>query len=395
MSPPRLLIDIHTHVYLPRYAAFLRSRASVPRILTRTSPEGRQEERLLILDDEPSSGRPIGAQYWDRDEKLKFMDRHAIDVSVVSSANPWLDFLPASTAHQLAGELNDDLETYCSTGPSLSHITGVKRLYGFGLLPLVPEASTEAIISTVEQIAKLPHLKGVIMGTRGLGKGLDDNALEPVWAAIEQAGLVVFLHPHYGVDKNAWGEKENGHVLPLALGFPFETTIATTRLILSGVFDRHPSLRLLLAHSGGALPQLSSRLASCIEHDPLVASRLAHDARYYLGKLYFDAVAYGSEELGFVSDAIGRADKYSRSGTSAGASGVKDASADGAEQRRSGTRRMLFGTDHPFFPPLGATEKWKSVVENLEAIDGVWGWSDAEKDAVRGGNAFALFNLGS
>lgn len=58
----RLLVDIHTHVYLPRYAAFLRSRASVPRIFTRTSPEGKQEDRLLILDDEPSEGRPIGSQ---------------------------------------------------------------------------------------------------------------------------------------------------------------------------------------------------------------------------------------------------------------------------------------------------------------------------------------------
>lgn len=63
------------------------------------------------------------------------------------------------------------------------------------------------------------------MGTRGVGKGLDDEALEPVWAAIEEAGLVVFLHPHYGVDGKAWGDKDNGHVLPLALGFPFETTI--------------------------------------------------------------------------------------------------------------------------------------------------------------------------
>jgi len=62
------------------------------------------------------------------------------------------------------------------------------------------------------------------MGTRGIGKGLDDEALDPVWAAIEKAGLVVFLHPHYGVDGSAWGDKENGHVLPLALGFPFETT---------------------------------------------------------------------------------------------------------------------------------------------------------------------------
>lgn len=62
------------------------------------------------------------------------------------------------------------------------------------------------------------------MGTRGVGKGLDDNALEPLWTAVEKAGLVVFIHPHYGVDSSAFGDKDNGHVLPLALGFPFETT---------------------------------------------------------------------------------------------------------------------------------------------------------------------------
>lgn len=54
---------------------------------------------------------------------------------------------------------------------------------------------------------------------------------------------------------------------------------------------------------------------------------------------------------------------------------------------------MLFGTDHPFFPPLGETERWKSVVENLEAIEGVHGWDEADKDGVRGGNALALFGL--
>lgn len=146
-----------------------------------------------------------------------------------SSANPWLDFLPASTAHRLAGELNEDLEAYCATSPSLQG-DSLRRLYGFGLLPLVPEATVQSLLNTVKQISGLPHLKGIIMGTRGVGKGLDDDALEPVWEAIAAAGLVVFLHPHYGVDGKAWGEKENGHVLPLALGFPFETTIVSAQL---------------------------------------------------------------------------------------------------------------------------------------------------------------------
>ena len=63
------------------------------------------------------------------------------------------------------------------------------------------------------------------MGTKGLGKGLDDAELDPVWEALERHRLVVFLHPHYGVGKDEWGTRENGHVLPLALGFPMETTI--------------------------------------------------------------------------------------------------------------------------------------------------------------------------
>lgn len=82
----KLLVDIHTHVYLPRYASLLRSRTSVPFIRSATR-DGKLDERLLILDHEPSGGRPVRPQYWDREEKLKFMDRHGIDVSVVRWAS--------------------------------------------------------------------------------------------------------------------------------------------------------------------------------------------------------------------------------------------------------------------------------------------------------------------
>lgn len=101
----------------------------------------------------------------------------------------------------------------------------LKRLYGFGLLPLVPGAPAEALSEAVSQLAtQYPHIRGIIIGTRGIGLGLDDPTLEPLWASLAETGLVVFLHPHYGVDAQAWGPRDNGHVLPLALGFPFETT---------------------------------------------------------------------------------------------------------------------------------------------------------------------------
>ena len=150
------------------------------------------------------------------------------------TANPWLDFLPAHTASTLATELNGDLEAYCATSPSLDATPKpLKRLYGFGLLPLVPGVPIDTLVDTVKQIASLPHLRGLIMGTRALGNGLDDSTLGPVWEAIESAKLVVFLHPHYGLGagaKEAWGDLANGHVLPLALGFPMETTIVSLNL---------------------------------------------------------------------------------------------------------------------------------------------------------------------
>ena len=57
-------MDVHTHVYLPRYASFLRARAVPPRIFSRPTPgePGVQEDRLVILENEPSGGRPVGPQ---------------------------------------------------------------------------------------------------------------------------------------------------------------------------------------------------------------------------------------------------------------------------------------------------------------------------------------------
>lgn len=56
------IVDIHTHVYLPRYAEELRARSSAPRIYSRMSADDQPEERLLILDGEPGVGRPVGPQ---------------------------------------------------------------------------------------------------------------------------------------------------------------------------------------------------------------------------------------------------------------------------------------------------------------------------------------------
>ncbi|GAA6023626.1 hypothetical protein JCM10207_005090 [Rhodosporidiobolus poonsookiae] len=398
-----LLVDVHTHIYPPSYMDLMRKRSSIPKIIK--NQEG-QEMVVLLKEEEGkganSKGRPVGPQYWDRKEKISFMDTHGIDVSVVSLANPWLDFLEPDEAVTAAQELNVDVQAYCETygaaeaaeSTSFTALTE-RRLFAFGSLPLVPGVSTKKVIEAVEQIKGLSYLRGVVMGTKGLGKGLDDPEMEPIYEAIAAAGLVVFVHPHYGIE-NAFGEMDNGHALALGLGFPFETTIAIARLILAGILDRHPTLKLLLAHSAGALPALSSRLSSCVVHDPHVKDRLNHDFRYYLGMLYYDAVTYGPEELALVERVVSRADNYEGKDEQLPytdrVNGRKDLLAP--EGVFPGVSRIMFGTDHPFFPPLeGDGPRWKSVDENLDAIAGVAGWGDQQRTKVMGGNAVELFGL--
>jgi aminocarboxymuconate-semialdehyde decarboxylase len=92
----RKVVDVHTHVYPPRYLSLLRSRETLPRIRAGAKPT--DPERLIILPDEDqaqstSAGRPVGPEYYDLNVKLSFMKRHAIDISVIRYPLKSMDLL--------------------------------------------------------------------------------------------------------------------------------------------------------------------------------------------------------------------------------------------------------------------------------------------------------------
>ncbi|RAK99456.1 amidohydrolase family protein [Aspergillus ibericus CBS 121593] len=382
MAP--LIVDIHTHVYPPSYMQMLRARKTVPYV---HDPANNATPRLIILssDDDPSipideRGRPVDSSYSDINVKLAFMRRHGINSSVISLANPWLDFLEPEEAQTWAERINDDLESTCAqvnkdADPDQTKALHEKEtLFAFGALPL-SAPSPDIVVNEIKRLKTLPHLRGVIMGTTGLGKGLDDNRLDPVWGALQDTGSMLFLHPHYGLPDEAFGGPEvisrYGHVLPLALGFPLETTIAVTRMFLAGVFDRFPRLKILLAHSGGTLPFLAGRIESCIVHErKFIANggdvpgpqRSVWDVLNT--NIYLDAVVYGTAGLKAAVTAAG------------------------------GTDRLLFGTDHPFFPPLGDDEEeWPSVTTNYKAIHAAFDTDGDAAAGVLGGNAARILDL--
>lgn len=162
----------------------LRSRTQVPYV--RSFPDDPAAgDRLVILPAEDtastSRGRPIGPEYFDAAAKLAFMRAHGIDVSVVSLANPWLDWLPPGEAAATARRVNDDVEGMCAAHEG--------KLFAFGTLPL--SAPAGEVVAEVARLGALPHMRGVVMGTSGLGAGLDDPALDPIYAALEEQEQVI------------------------------------------------------------------------------------------------------------------------------------------------------------------------------------------------------------
>ncbi|OAA63339.1 amidohydrolase [Niveomyces insectorum RCEF 264] len=376
----KLVVDVHSHLYPSAYIELLKKRTDIPYV--RPFPPTNQ---LCLCNRPPQNtsqaggsggggggdsaaskvppGRILHPHYYDVAEKIAFMDHHQIDVSVLSLGNPWLDFLPPADAAAVAVEINDATDALCRQHPG--------RLFFFGALPL--SGGESVILAEVARLKTLSQARGIVMGTGGLGNGLDDPQLLPVYRALADAALPIFLHPNYGLPGPVWGPRGGayGQVLPLALGFTMETTIALTRMFLSGAFDAVPQLQLIVAHSGGCLPFLAGRVEACIEHDKtwaaqgkLTADRttLWHALRH---NIYLDGVIFDKVGLRTAIEA-------------------------------SGVDRVMFGTDHPFFAPLDGGETFPAMTLNRDAARDVFpaGADDAAGyDLVMGENAVRVLNL--
>jgi predicted TIM-barrel fold metal-dependent hydrolase len=325
------LVDIHSHLYPRPYVDALKRRTELPRIVGDAGAE-----RFVIFEGE--HGRPMSSAYWELDEKLAFMEATGITQTVASLGNPWLDPFDAVAGRALADELN----AYFA---GLERATG-GRIVGLGVLP---QQDLDTAVQTVHELAETPTLYGIVNGCRICGHELDAPELDPLWEALQQRRLPLLIHPHYLVGSDALGGA--GHTLPVALGFPFETTVALARLVLAGVLQRFPELTIVGAHGGGVLPFLAGRLTAAWRSDAIARDRLPVPPSEELAKLYLDALVYHPGAL------------------------LATAAVVGAE-------RLAFGTDHPF-----------SVADpdaNLRALEAL---PADDREAVRWRTARRLFGL--
>ncbi|MGH2891664.1 MAG: amidohydrolase family protein [Solirubrobacteraceae bacterium] len=199
------------------------------------------------------------------------MERHEIDAAVLSTGPPGAFLGPAADGRDLARRANDGLAEIVAAQP--------RRFAAVANLPL---PDVDAALQELDRVYDELSLDGVLLLTNLAGTYLGDPAWEPLFAALDERGAYVFVHP--GLPP---------HPLPLPhpvwmYEFPFETVRAVANLIYTGTLERHPSIRFQLAHLGGAAPFLAHRIASLADREPERTEQAPAGALAYLQRLYYD-----------------------------------------------------------------------------------------------------------
>jgi aminocarboxymuconate-semialdehyde decarboxylase len=308
---------------------------------------GKYENRApkLVLENgklsvtSPIGFRPgLGAGAYDPLARIKALDEIKIDRQAISPS-PILLFYweEAAVAAHFSRKQNEAIQTVVRKHPD--------RFVGFGSVPLqsVPES-----IAIAEE-AKSMGLKGLEIGNAVGEKPLDDPTFEPFFAAAQKLDLLLFVHPlEGGLD----ADDPLSPILGNVLQFTFRTTMTVERMILKGMFEKYPNLRLCLSHGGGLLAFNIWRLDHSYGLRADLRKTIPQTPSAYLKQLYFDSIVHSVAALEYLVRVVG---------------------AD----------RVVIGTDYPM--AMGDFDSVGKVMQ-LEL-------SDAQREQILGGNAKRALNI--
>jgi aminocarboxymuconate-semialdehyde decarboxylase len=276
------------------------------------------------------------------EHRIALMEKYGIDMQVLTQTTPILQGLTVDEAEQICKMSNDAIGLIARQYPDY-----------FVPFSVVSLLNVDAAISELERSVGQWGCRGVTIGTNQDNKGLDFEEFEPFWQKVCELDIPVSLHPMHW---RAYPLLSEDEALMRLFGWPFDTTVAVMRLVLSGVMERNPTLKIITHHlGGGMLPFYSGRFNVKFEN---LQKRLQKPVEASFARIYADTAVDGT------------------------------AAALPCGHAFFGTERMLFGTDYPFSPEKGELY----LRENL-AIVKEMDLPDEDKAKILGGNAQRLLKL--
>jgi aminocarboxymuconate-semialdehyde decarboxylase len=326
------IVDFHNHFYPPEYVAALLAPAGDSKVKVTHDAEGNPCVHY------PGDYNILVPGHRDIDHRQRVLEEHGVDTQVLTFTTPGVHVESPTLAVQWARMVNDAFAAIVRERPGR-----------FAALATLPLNDSAASVRELERAMKDLGMPGAMVFSNVNHVALADGRYAPLWKKANELDAVIYIHPTdpLGVEAmlDYW-------LMPL-VGFLFDTTLAAAKLVFSGVVARHPRIRWVLTHMGGAIPYLAERLdrgyrafADCRRHIDRPPSE-------YLRQFYYDTVNFNPAAVRLALDF-------------------------------AGPDRILAGSDYPH--QIGSIPLMLETIRTLDVDDGV-------RERILGGNAIRLLGI--
>jgi len=275
-------------------------------------------------------------------DRLALLDERGIDIQAVHVGQYWWYQADDRLARRITRVMNEGMAEWVEEHPErFVALSAVSMQY--------PELAAEELEHAVTKLG----LRGASIGGHVNGEVPSSPRFDPFWAKVEELDVPVFMHPQradYLVEQDKF---EGRGDLANIVGNPLETAMFLSRLIFDGTFDRFPGIKVCAAHGGGYLPSYAGRTEVACDVRPNAECANRKRPREYLkSQIFVDSMVFTEEGLRHLVAEMGAS-------------------------------QVCYGTDLPYH--------WPDTLDQI--VDAPF-LSNAEKEAIVGGNAIKLLQIG-
>jgi aminocarboxymuconate-semialdehyde decarboxylase len=326
------IVDFHNHFYPPVYVEALKSPSSGSAVKVTYDKDGNPCVHY------PGDYNILVPGHRDIDYRQRVLEEHGVDTQVITFTTPGVHVESRERAIEWAGMVND------------AYARIIRERRGrFAALATLPLNDPAASVVELERAMKDLGMPGAMVFSNVNHVALADATFAPLWKKADELGAVIYIHPTdpLGVEAmlDYW-------LMPL-VGFLFDTTLAASKLVFSGVVARHPRIRWVLTHMGGAIPYLAERLDRGYRAFADCRRNIDRPPSGYLKDFYYDTVNFNPSAVRLALDF-------------------------------AGPDRILAGSDYPH--QIGSIPLMLETVRGLD-ID------ESTRRKILGGNAVKLLGL--
>jgi len=295
----------------------------------------------------------------DLDERFRIMDMFDEYAQIICLGSPPIEvFGPPPISTDMAKLANDGMAELVQKYPD--------RFPGF--IASLPMNDPKGLLAEANRAIKDLGAVGVQVFTNVLGRPLTKPETMPLFDLMAELDRPIWMHPARGADFPDYkGEPKSHYEIWFVFGWPYETSVAMAHMVFSGLFDRHPDLKIITHHLGGMIPYFEGRVGpgwdqlgtrTSDEDYTLLLKKLKKRPLDYFRLFYADTALFGAREATIC--------------------GLKFFGVD----------RVLFASDSPFDPEKGSAYI-RSTIEIIDSLD----IKAAERQAIYEGNAKRLLKL--